>query len=185
MPPKPKKNATPDTPKRGTHKSRRKQQPPPEIQATADLASTDDSATLRNFTQTLGNLTTALATISSKLDHLEQGKLVDITSARPAVAVLSAQPATRAGGNFTATVSQVALVSAQPGTRAWVPTSTSPIAESDLEQNICNRVQHPVLAITDDDTDGEEEARPQTARLAAGTSGKLRSANTASMYTVI
>ena len=44
---------------------------------------------------------------------------------------------------------------------------------------------HPALAITDDETDGEEEARPQTSRRAAGSSGKLCSANTAAMHTVI
>ena len=144
MPPKPKKNTTPATPKRGTHKSRRKQQPLPEIQSTADLASTDESATMRDFTQTLGDLTTALATMSSRLDQFEQGKdkSVDITSAHPVVAVLSAQPGTRAGGNVTAAALQMTSVSAQPATRAGVSTATSSFAESDLEHTIRNRVQH-------------------------------------------
>ena len=44
----------------------------------------DESATMREFTQTLGNLTTALATMSSRMDQLEQAKAnsVDITSAQ-------------------------------------------------------------------------------------------------------
>ena len=40
------------------------------------------------------------------------------------------------------------------------------------------------LAITDDEADGEEEARPQAPRGAARTSGKLRSANTAAVHRV-
>ena len=144
MLPKPPKNATHATPKRGTHKTRRKQQPPPEIQSTADLVSTDESATTRDFTQMLGDLTTALAMMSSRLDQFEEGKAksMDITSAHPAVDVLSAQPGTRAGANITAAASQMALVSAQPGTRAGVTTATNAFTESDLEHNIRNRLEH-------------------------------------------
>ena len=173
MPPKPKKNAPAASPKRGTHKSRRKQHPPPEIQSTADLASMDERVTMREFTQMLGNLTTALVTMSSRMDQFEQGKAksVDVISAQPMAAVLSAQPGTRAGGNSTAATSQMAFVSAQPETRAGATTTASPFAESESEQNIRNRVEHPELAITDDETDGEEEARPR--RRATGSSGKL------------
>ena len=44
---------------------------------------------------------------------------------------------------------------------------------------------HPALAITDDETDEEEEARPQTSRGDAGSSVKLHSANTAARHKVI
>ena len=82
MPPKPKKNAPPVTPKRGMHKSRNKPQPPPEIQSTEDLASMDESSTMTEFTQMLGNLTAALVTMSIHMDKFSQGKAspVDITS---------------------------------------------------------------------------------------------------------
>ena len=117
---------------------------------------------------------------------------MDISSAHPTVAVLSPHPGTRAGGNVTAAALQLESVSAQPGTRAGVTTTTSAFAESDLEHTIRNRVEHrvcmahhPALAITDNETAGEEEARPHTSRRAAGSSSKLRSANTAAMHTVI
>ena len=58
--------------------------------------------------QTLGTLTTSLAT---KVEQLSQGQASQ-------VAPVSAQPGTRAGGNPLDTSSQVALMSAQPGTRA-------------------------------------------------------------------
>ena len=44
---------------------------------------------------------------------------------------------------------------------------------------------HPALAITNNETDGEEEARPQTSKGAAGSSGNLHSANTSAKHTVI
>ena len=96
MPPKPKRNVPPASPKRGMHKSRRKLQPPPELQSTADLASMDERATMREFMQMLWNLTTTLATMSSRIDQFEQSKAksVDITSVQPAAAVSLAQPGT-------------------------------------------------------------------------------------------
>ena len=89
--------------------------------------------------QMLWNLTTALAMMASRMDQL-QASSVDITSAQPAAAALSAQPGTRAGGNSTAASSQIALVSAQPGGT----TTFSAFAESDMEQNIHSRVKHRV-----------------------------------------
>ena len=138
MPPKSKKNASPVTPKKGTHKSRRKSQPPPEIQDTEDLASTDESSTMKEFCQTLGDLTTALVTMSTRLDTLSQGQAspVDIPSALPAAAVLSAQPGTRAGDNPTAAMSQMAFVAARPGTRAGDIATTCPSADPDMEQSL-------------------------------------------------
>ena len=44
---------------------------------------------------------------------------------------------------------------------------------------------HPALAITDDETEGEEEVRPQATSGATSSSGKLRSANTAAIHKVI
>ena len=54
----------------------------------------------------------------------------------------------------------MASVSAHLGTRAGGTTAVRAFAESDLERHIRNRVEHPALAITDDDTEGEEGARP-------------------------
>ena len=71
--------------------------------------------------QMLGNLTTALATMSSTMDQF-QASSVDITSAQPTVAVLTAQPGTRAGGTTTASAS----------------------TDLDMEQNIRNTVEHRV-----------------------------------------
>ena len=63
------------------------------------------------------------------------------------MALMSAQSQTRAGGNTTAT------------------------ASASMEQHIRNMVEHrvstahvPALAMTDDETDGEEEARSQATR---------------------
>ena len=55
----------------------------------------DDSATLMEVKKTLGMLTTALAAITTQVDHLSQGKAFQ-------AATLSAQPGTRAGENPTA-----------------------------------------------------------------------------------
>ena len=74
------------------HKTRSKPQPPPEFQPTQELSSLDDSATLMEVKKTLGMLTTALAAITTQVDHLSQGKASQ-------VATLSAQPGTRAGEN--------------------------------------------------------------------------------------
>ena len=185
MPPKSKKNAPPATPKKGAHKSRRKPQPPPEIQSTEDLSSMDESSTMTEFRQTLGGPTAALVTMSTstRLDTLSSGKAspVDITSAHPAVAVLSARPVTRAGGSATASALQMYFVPAQPGTRAGGTDTASAFADSDMEQSLRNMVEHrvstahhPALAITEDETDGEMEV--QTSRGATSSSGKLRSA---------
>ena len=71
-------------------------------------------------------------------------------------------------------------------------TTASPAANPDMEQRLLHAVQqrvsaarHPALAITDDETDGEEKARPHTSKGATGSSGKLRSANTSAKHTVI
>ena len=110
------------------------------------------------------------------------------------MAPLSSQPGTRAGGNPTATSSQMALMSAQPGTRAGGnPTATASTSiDLHMEQHVRNMVEHrvntahvPALAMTDDETDGEEEARPLATRRWTGTSGKLRSAHTAAIHKVI
>ena len=92
MPPKAKKNAPPATPKRGTHKSRRKPQPPPEIQATADLASMDERDTMREFMQMLGNLTTALAMMSSRIVSLSKARSSQWISHQSNLWQLSRQP---------------------------------------------------------------------------------------------
>ena len=89
--------------------------------------------------KTLGTLTTALATITTQVEHLSQGKASQ-------VALMSAQPGTRAGGNYTA--------------------ASSASIDLDTEEQVQLRVEHrartahtPALAITDDETDGEEEGR--------------------------
>ena len=53
------------------------------------------SATLMDVKKTLGTLTTALVAITTQIDHLSQGKASQ-------VAIISAQPGTRAGENPTA-----------------------------------------------------------------------------------
>ena len=134
----------------------------------------------------LGTLTTALATMATKVEQLSLGQASQVSS-------LSAQPGTRAWGNPTATSSQVSSLSAQPGARAGGNPTATASASTDLhmEQHVWNMVEHrvrtahiPALAITDDEADGEEEARPQAPRGAARTSGKLRSANTAAVHRV-
>ena len=100
MPPKSKKTVSPVTPKKGTHKSRRKPQPPPEIQD-HDLASREESSTMQEFRQTLGARTAALVTMFTHLDTLSQGQAtsVDIPPAQTVAAALPAQPRPWAGGN--------------------------------------------------------------------------------------
>ena len=89
MPPKSKNNAPPSTPRRGMHKSRSKPQPPSEFQSNEELTSMDESATMMEFMETLGNLTTTLAIMTSRMDQFSQGKVqVDFTSAQPVAAVL-------------------------------------------------------------------------------------------------
>ena len=126
------------------HKSRRKPQPPPEIQSTEDLASMDESSTMTEFRQMLGNLTAALLTMSTRLDMLSPGKasLVDIRSAQPSVAIMSAQPGIRAGCNPTAAASQMAFVPAELGTRAGAGATASTFVNSDMEQSLRNMVEH-------------------------------------------
>ena len=94
----------------GGDKNRNKPQPLPEFQPNQELMSPDDSATLMEVKHMLRTLTTALATITTQVEQLCQGKASQ-------VAPMSAQPWTRAGGNPPAISSQVALMSAQPGTR--------------------------------------------------------------------
>ena len=157
MPPKNKKNAPLSTPKRGTYMSRSKAQPPPEFQSNEELTSTDESSTMMEFRQMLGTLTTALATMGTRMDQFSQDKAsqVNTTSAQPGTraggnhpvislqaAVLSAQPGTRSGGNSTAASLQMALVSAQLKTRAGGTTTASTSTDLDMEQNIRNMVEH-------------------------------------------
>ena len=78
----------------GGNKTRSKPQLPPEFQH-QELSSPDDSATLMDVKQTLGTLTTAMATITTQVEHLSQGK-------GSQMAPMSAQPGTRTGGNPTA-----------------------------------------------------------------------------------
>ena len=127
--------------------------------------------------QMLGTLTTALVTIttqgkdsqvapmSAQLGTRAGGNPLAIDSQ---VALTSAQPGTRAGGNPTDTPLQMAIMSAQPGTRAGGNSTAAASASIDLdtEQHVRNIVEHrvstahvPALAITDDETDGEEEGR--------------------------
>ena len=116
MPPKSKKTVSPITPKKGMHKSRRKQQPPPEIQD-HDLASADESSTMQEFSHTLGDITAALVSMSTRLDNLQgRAESVDIPPALPAVAALPAQPGPRAGGDHMGAAPQMPLVVTQPGT---------------------------------------------------------------------
>ena len=93
------------------YKTRSKPQVPPEFQRNQELTSPDESATLMEVKQMLGTLTTALATMATKVDQLSQGKALQWGP-------LSVQPGTRDGGNPTAMSSQMANMSAQPGTRA-------------------------------------------------------------------
>ena len=107
MPPKHKKTVSPVTLKKGTHKSRRKPQPAPEIQD-HDLTSRDESSAMQAFRQTLGDITAALVTMSTHLDKL-QATSVGIPPAQPAAAALPAQPGPRAGANPMEAVPQMAL----------------------------------------------------------------------------
>ena len=70
MSPKSKKNAAPSTSRRGAHKTRSKPQPPPEFQPNVELTSLDESVALMEVKQTLGTLTTDLATMATKVDQL-------------------------------------------------------------------------------------------------------------------
>ena len=115
--------------------------------------------------KTLGMLTTALATITTHVDHLSQGKASQ-------AATISAQPGTRAGGNPIA--------------------ASSASIDVNTEEQVRMRVEHrartahtPALAITDDEMDGEEEGNMLTTRGGSNTSGKLRSANTSAIQRVI
>ena len=69
MSPKNRRNAPPSTPGRegGGHKQ------PPEFQQ-QELSSPDDSATLMDVKKILGILTTAMATITTQVEHFFQGK---------------------------------------------------------------------------------------------------------------
>ena len=104
----------------GAHKTRSKRQPPPEFQPNVALKSPDESAALMEVKQTLGTLTTALATMATWVEQLSQGKASQ-------VATMSAQPGTRAGGNSAATPSQMALMSAQPETRTRLGATPLPL----------------------------------------------------------
>ena len=77
-------------------KTRSKPQPPPEFHPNQELTSPDESATLMDVKQMLETLTAALATITTQVEHLSQGKASQVSP-------MSAQPGTRAGGNPTAT----------------------------------------------------------------------------------
>ena len=88
----------------------------------------------------------------------------------------------------------MATLSAQPGTRAG-KTPTAAISASfnhNMEEQVRMQVDHrartahnPMLAITDDEMDGEEEERMPAPRKGLTTSGKLRSADTSAMQRVI
>ena len=78
MPPKTKQNAPPSTPRRGRHKNRSKPQPLLEFQPNQELTSPDDSVTLMQVKQMLGTLTTSLATITTQVEHLSQGKALQV-----------------------------------------------------------------------------------------------------------
>ena len=117
------------------HKTRSKPQLPPEFHANQELTTPDESATLMDVKQMLGTLTTALAMITTQVEHLSQGKA-------PQVAPMSAQPGTRAVGN--------------------PPATSSASINLDMEQQVRNMVEHqvrtshtPAMTITDDETDGE------------------------------
>ena len=157
------------------HKTRSKPQLPPEFQHNQELTSPDESPILMEVRQTLGNLTTALVTMATKVEQLSLGQASQASS-------FSTQPGTRAGGNPTDTSSHIALMSTQPGSRAGGNTTATAGASMDLhtEQHIRDMVEHrvrtanvPALAITDDEADSEEKVRPQAHRGAARTSGKL------------
>ena len=136
MPPKSKKTVSPVTHRKGTHKSRRKPQPPPEHQD-HDLASQDESSTMQGLRQTLGDITAALVTMSTRLDTLQdQAKSVAVAAA------LLAQPGPWAGGNPMEAAPQMALVVTQPGTRARDTATASPTA--DMEQSLRHAVEQRV-----------------------------------------
>ena len=142
MPPKPKKNAPPATPKREMHKSRSKPQPPPEIQSTEDLVSMDESSSMTEFRQMLGNLTAALMTMSILIlprqgfaggYHISSppwrpscqhslGLALGATPRLPPQRWHSYQPSLRLGPGGTATASAS--------------------ANSDMEQSLRNMVEH-------------------------------------------
>ena len=124
----------------------------------------DDSGSLMEVKKAPGTLTTALAAITTQVDYLSQGK-----------------------------ASQVATISAQLETRAENPTATSSASfDLNMEEQVWMRVKHrarsahtPFLAITDDETDGEEEERIPAPRKGTTTSGKLRSADTSAIHQVM
>ena len=70
MPPKNKKNGPLSTPRRGTHKTRSKPQPPPEFQPNLELTSMDECSGLMEVKQMLGALITALATMATQVEQL-------------------------------------------------------------------------------------------------------------------
>ena len=130
--------------------------------------------------------------MSTHLDTLLQGQAtsVDIPPAPPAAAALLAHPGPQAGGIPMEAVPQMALVGTHPGTRAGntATASTAANMEESRQHAVEQRVSaapHTALAITNDETDGEEEPRSHTSKGATGSSGKLRSANTSAKHTVI
>ena len=113
---------------------------------------------MKDVRKTLGTLTTALATITTKVDNLTNSRT-------PEAATLPEHPGTSAMGNPTATFSAVPDPSMED--QVWIQVAQ------------WMRSSHPsFLAITGDEMDGEEKEPLPTTRRSNITSGKLRSADT-------
>ena len=108
--------------------------------------------------ETLVMLTSALVAITTQVDHLTHGRALQ-------VATLSAQPGTSAGENPTA--------------------APSAFFDPNTEEHRSKSSQPPLLAITNDDTDGEEEVVLPAPRKSQTTLCKLRSADTSAIHQVM
>ena len=102
-----------------------------------ELSSQDESSTLIEVKETFGTLMSALAAITTQVDHLTHGK-----------------------------ASQAAPLSTQHGTRAGESSIAAPSAffDPNLDEQVRMHIEHRsrlsqphLLALTDDEMDGEEE----------------------------
>ena len=115
--------------------------------------------------KTLGTLTAALAAITTQVDSLTNNRA-------PQAATLPAQPSTSAVENPTAALSAVPDPSMEE--QVWIQ----------VEQWMMSS-HLPFLAITDDETGGEEEEQHPATRTFNITSGKLRYADTTAIKKVL
>ena len=99
----------------GGHKTRSKPHPPPEFHPNQELKSLDESATLMDVKQTLGDTDCCPGDYHYQVEHLSQDKASQ-------VAPISGQPETKAGGNPTA--------------------ASSASIDLDMEEQVRMRVEH-------------------------------------------